>query len=74
MRGTYDILIYDMTKKKRKFSRKKKRAKVRAVCIDSNAPFDMLFKYEMNVPWQCVSIGSEMREVSKNLKEDKKEK
>ena len=44
LRGSYDILINNMSKKKRKSSSKMDRA----ARIDSNVPFDMLFKYELN--------------------------
>ena len=47
---------------------------MRAVRIDSNAPFDILFKYELNVPGQCVTIDNEIREASKPLQENKKRK
>ena len=61
-----------MTKNKRKSS--SKMGKDGAVRIDSNVPFDMLFKYELNVPGQSVTIGNEIRDVSKHLKENKKRK
>ena len=61
-----------MTKKKG--SLQVKWAKMRAVTINSNTPFDMLFKYELNVPEQCVTIDNEIREASKHLKENKKRK
>ena len=44
LRESYDILINNMSKKKRNSSSKMDRA----ARIDSNVHFDMLFKYELN--------------------------
>ena len=41
-----------------------------AVAIDSNAPFDMLFKYKLNLPWQCITNDNEIREASKHLEDN----
>ena len=47
---------------------------MQAVTIDLNGPSDILFKYELNLPEQCVTVDSEIREASKHLKENKKRK
>ena len=47
---------------------------MQAVRTDSNAPFDILFKYDLDVPWQCVTIDNEIREASKHLKQNEKRK
>ena len=61
-----------MTKKKGRLQ--VKWAKMQAVRTDSNAPFDILFKYDLDVPWQCVTIDNEIREASKHLKQNEKRK
>ena len=47
---------------------------MQAVRIDSNAPFDMFFKYELDTTWQCVTISNQIREASKHLKDNKNKK
>ena len=41
-----------------------------AVAIDSNAPFDMLFKSKLNVTWPCITNANEIREASKHSEDD----
>ena len=62
-----------MTKKKEELLQVKWE-KMQVVRIDSNAPFNMLFKHELNARWQCVTIDNQIREGSKRLKENKKRK
>ena len=39
---------------------------IRAVCFERESPFELLYKYDLVVPWRVASIGKEMKNASFN--------
>ena len=71
MNGTYNFLINKSTKEvggditgtaiddNNRKTKKIKWAEIRAMYLDKEAPFTILYKYNLQLPWQAVDIAQE---------------
>ena len=72
MDGAYNVLINSTVRRAEPSNGKPEEGipikwkEIRAVSFESDTPFQMQYKYDLVVPWQCANIGQEICKVSKS--------